>query len=102
MLLGLTRNATKRRGDRHLKRCRVKVLQASHELGTINRVRDAPPERRARQAEAIREWRPWEKSTGPKSQEGKAMVACNAYKGGTWKLLRELARALREQLRLVS
>ena len=55
------------------------------------------PERRARQAELIRRWCPWEKSSGPKTPEGKAKVARNAYKGGTWGLLRELARAMREQ-----
>lgn len=39
------------------------------------------PERRGRQAQLIRQWRLWEKSTGPKSQEGKAKVARNSYKG---------------------
>ena len=29
------------------------------------------PERRARQAELIRQTKPWEKSTGPKTQTGK-------------------------------
>ena len=56
-------------------------------------------ERRARQAELIRRWRPWEKSTGPRTEAGKAVVSRNAYKGGTWRLLRELSRALREQSR---
>jgi hypothetical protein len=46
-----------------------------------------------------RQWRPWEKSTGPKSEAGKAAVSQNAYKDGTWWLLRELSRALREQNR---
>ena len=55
------------------------------------------PERRARQSVAIRRWRPWEKSTGPKSHQGKATVARNAYKGGWRALLRELRQALREQ-----
>ncbi|RDH84387.1 MAG: hypothetical protein DIZ78_12285 [endosymbiont of Escarpia spicata] len=55
------------------------------------------PERRARQAELIRKWRPWEKSTGPRTPEGKQTVARNAFRGGTWRLLRELARAMREQ-----
>ena len=59
------------------------------------------PERRARQAELIRRWRPWERSTGPRTDEGKALVAQNAYKGGTRALMRALARVLREQRREV-
>ncbi len=59
-------------------------------------------ERRARQAELIRQWRPWEKSTGPRTHEGKVTVARNAYKGGTWRILRELGRALREHRKLIS
>ena len=55
------------------------------------------PERRQRQAAAIQQWRPWERSTGPKSETGKAKVARNAFKGGWRPQLRELARALREQ-----
>lgn len=54
-------------------------------------------ERRARQAERIRAWRPWEQSSGPKTDAGKAVVAHNAWKGGTRQVLRELARALGEQ-----
>ena len=54
-------------------------------------------ERRARQAKLIRRWRPWEKSTGPKTPEGKAIASRNADKGGTWKMLRELGRLLKEQ-----
>ena len=59
------------------------------------------PERRARQAELIRRWRPWEKSTGPKTAAGKATVSQNAYKVGIWLQLRELARALKEQKNVV-
>ena len=55
------------------------------------------PEHRARQSAAIQQWRPWEHSTGPKSEEGKARVSRNAYKGGTRAKLRELARLLRQQ-----
>lgn len=40
------------------------------------------PERRARQAEAIRRWQPWARSTGPRTAEGKAVSARNADKGG--------------------
>jgi hypothetical protein len=38
------------------------------------------PERRARQAEMIRKWKPWEKSTGPKTAVGKSVVAQNYLK----------------------
>ncbi len=58
-------------------------------------------ERRVQQAKLIRQWRPWEKSTGPRTRAGKAKVARNAYKGGTWRLLRELARTLRQQRKLL-
>jgi len=39
-------------------------------------------ERKAKQRAAIYRWRPWDKSTGPKSKEGKARVANNAWKHG--------------------
>ena len=39
----------------------------------------------------------WEKSTGPKSEEGKTRSAMRGFKGGTREMLRELARMLREQ-----
>ena len=55
------------------------------------------PERRARQAELIRNWKPWERSTGPRTPEGKARTSRNADKGDTRGMLRELLRALREQ-----
>lgn len=37
-------------------------------------------ERRAKQAQAIRRWKPWLKSSGPVTSEGKSRVARNAYK----------------------
>lgn len=55
------------------------------------------PERRARQSQAIQRWKPWAKSTGPKSVEGKAKVGRNGYRGGERQMLRELRKALREQ-----
>lgn len=39
------------------------------------------PERRARQAERIRTWQPWKKSTGPRTSAGKRKAAKNAMKG---------------------
>ena len=54
------------------------------------------PERRARQAALIRTWKPWERSTGPRTDEGKARTARNGDKGGTWKIERDELRALKE------
>ena len=39
-------------------------------------------ERKARQAELIRQSQPWEKSTGPRTDEGKASSSGNAWKHG--------------------
>lgn len=55
------------------------------------------PERRARQAELIRLWKPWECSTGPISAAGKAVAAGNARKGGLRAMLAELRKLLKEQ-----
>lgn len=60
---------------------------------------DWTPERRARQAKLIQQYRPWEKSTGPGTQVSKEKISQKAYKGGAWKQLRDLAKALREQQR---
>lgn len=39
-------------------------------------------ERRRAQAERIRKTKPWEKSTGPRTAEGKARASLNAFKHG--------------------
>jgi hypothetical protein len=44
------------------------------------------PERRERQAEQVRRFRPWERATGRRTPEGKARAAKNGYRA---------ARALR-------
>lgn len=54
-------------------------------------------EERQRQARLIKQWRPWEQSTGAKTAEGKAISARNAYKGNVRGSLRELNAVLREQ-----
>lgn len=39
-------------------------------------------ERKLKARDAIHRWRPWEKATGPKTQEGKCAVSMNALKHG--------------------
>jgi hypothetical protein len=36
------------------------------------------PERRQRQSEMIKQWKPWERSTGPKTKAGKLKTCQNA------------------------
>lgn len=55
------------------------------------------PERRARQAAMIHRWKPWQRSTGPKTPEGKAIVARNPHRGAHREVLRSVRRALRQQ-----
>lgn len=57
------------------------------------------PERRERQAAQIRHWKPWELSTGPRTEEGKNRASQNSYKGGKWLELRELKVTLNKLLR---
>lgn len=54
------------------------------------------PEQREAQRHAIQRWRPWEKTTGPKTEDGKRRSAMRAYKGGQHAKARAIARILRE------
>ena len=56
------------------------------------------PERRARQAELIRQWMPWAKSTGPKSLEGKQRVSKNAWTGGHRAQMQELCKMVNAEV----
>lgn len=56
-------------------------------------------ERRERQAELIRGWQPWAKSTGSKSDEGKERVSRNAWRGGHRERLRELSKVVNAEIR---
>ena len=54
-------------------------------------------EQRAQQAEKIRQWQPWQHSTGARTLEGKAIASHNAFKGGFRQQLKELYQLLRDQ-----
>ena len=56
------------------------------------------PERRAKQAELIRQWKPWAKSTGPRSAEGRQRVSKNAWTGGHRAQLRELSKIVNAEV----
>jgi len=56
-------------------------------------------ERRQRQAELIRQWQPWTKATGPRTEEGKAKVARNPWRGGHRQKLRELSKLVNAEIR---
>jgi len=60
------------------------------------------PEHRAKRAELIRRWKPWENSTGAKTPEGKARVAKNAWRGGVRQRLREEARMVNELIQMAT
>ena len=56
-------------------------------------------ERRRKQAELVKQWRPWAKSTGPRTPEGKERVSRNAWKGGHRQKLRELITLVNAEVR---
>ena len=59
-----------------------------------------PPERRARQRALIRNWAPWRKTTGPKTEAGKKLSAQNALRHGLYtRKTQDEFRALRSALR---
>ena len=53
-------------------------------------------EQRAQQAEKIRQWQPWQHSTGARTLEGKAIASHNAFKGGFRQQLKALNQLLRD------
>ena len=59
--------------------------------------RNWTPEQRQRQAELIRRWSPWERSTGPRTEQGKAVASRNGWKGAHREMLRNLSQTLSQQ-----
>lgn len=57
------------------------------------------PEHRAMRSEMTKRWKPWEKSTGPRTEEGKRKSAKRGYKGDLRRQLMELSRILKESNR---
>ena len=53
-------------------------------------------ESRLKQAEKIRNWSPWSKSTGPRTADGRARSSRNAFKGGIRAQIATFAGVMRE------
>ena len=56
-------------------------------------------ERRQRQSQLIQTWKPWERSTGPKTIEGKEVAARNSWKGGHRTKLRAIIQMVNMEIR---
>lgn len=56
--------------------------------------------RRAKQRMAIRRWKPWDHSTGPKTNAGKKAVSRNAYRGAARLQFRALVGEVEALLRV--
>ena len=50
---------------------------------------------RQRQAELIKQWQPWQHSTGARTSKGKVKTSRNAFKGSLRQELKELRKLLR-------
>ena len=55
------------------------------------------PEHRELRRKMIYQWKPWEKSTGPKTSEGKQKSAMRGFKGAIRPTMRLLAKSLKCQ-----
>ena len=56
-------------------------------------------EQRQQQSQAIKRWKPWSKSTGPKSPEGKAVASRNAFNGGDMANFRASVKEFNDAMR---
>jgi len=57
------------------------------------------PERKLKQQEAIHRWKPWNKSTGPRTANGRANSSQNAVKTGQSSEIRMLIKVMNQLLR---
>ena len=57
-------------------------------------------EERLRQAQLIRNWQPWNKSTGAITAQGKARSSQNAYKHGLSRFKKEMQALLKQHKQL--
>ena len=53
-------------------------------------------EQRKQQSLKIKQWKPWEHSTGAITDEGKAKTSSNAYKGGIRQQIKEINKLLKD------
>ena len=51
---------------------------------------------RQRQAQLIKQWQPWQHSTGARTLEGKAITSRNAFKGGFRQQLKDINQLPRD------
>ena len=69
-------------------------------------MRNWTPEQRQCQRELIQRWKPWTKSTGARTEEGKKKSSQNAYKTGksleVRELIKQINKLLREQQKLIN
>ena len=59
-------------------------------------------ERKARQAELIKQWQPWKHSTGATTAAGKAKSSKNAFKGGLMKQVKGLRSIYKQFIKDIS
>ena len=53
-------------------------------------------EERLKQSQLIQSWQPWNKSTGARTPEGKAVSSRNAHKGGIRSICKDMNTLLRD------
>jgi len=73
----------------------IKMSQTNYQWTAMSYIRT--PEHRRLRAKLIRKWKPWLRSTGAATPEGKAKVLHNDFKEGLRGTLREISVLLREQ-----